>query len=272
MELTWKMSKQPVLTKKDLDRAGKRWFIGISTFNYETQLAPSVVFALFPLLKKMYPDEEDLLKAVKNHSRYFNTHPWIANLVLGTALAVEDEGGIESLDAVQDLKVGLMGPLAGIGDTIIWAMFPTIFGAIAASMAQNGSVLGSLIWLAFYGISLFIRPKLMWFGYRQGSKLVTQMGAQLNAFTDAVSVLGLTVVGAILSSTIKLSTGIVYKNGEVKLNLQSTLDSILPSLLPVLLVGILYYLMGKKKIKMTRIILILIIFALIGSFLGILSV
>lgn len=266
------MSKQPVLTKKDLKRVGRRWFIGISTFNYETQLAPSVVFALFPALRKMYPDDDDLALSVMNHYKYFNSHPWISNIILGASLAVEDKGGLESMDAAQDLKVGLMGPLAGIGDTIIWAMLPTIFGSIAASMAQDGSPIGIFIWLAVYGASLLIRPSLLDFGYRQGTKLVTQMGSQLSAFTDAVSVLGLAVVGAIIPSTIKLSTGLVFKNGDVELALQSMIDQILPAMLPILLVGFIYYLMSKKQMKMTRIILMIIVLALVGSFLGILSV
>ena len=42
------MSKGKVLTKKDCRTAAKRWLIGISTFNYETQLAPSYAFAVYP--------------------------------------------------------------------------------------------------------------------------------------------------------------------------------------------------------------------------------
>ena len=112
------MSKEKVLTKKDLRKAAWRWLIGISTFNYETQLAPSTLFSVYPCLRKMYPDDEDLKKSCLNYMRYYNTMPWISPFVIGAALGIEDEGGISSLDAVNDFKVGLMGPLAGIGDTI----------------------------------------------------------------------------------------------------------------------------------------------------------
>jgi len=261
-----------VLNSADLKKVGKRWFIGVTTFNYETQMAPSVVFALYPALRKMYEDDEDLIQSINNHFKYFNTHPWIANIVLGAALAVEDEGKLDSLDAVQDLKIGLMGPLAGIGDTIIWAMLPTILGSIAASMANDGSPIGVFIWLFIYGLSLFLRPKMFEFGYNQGAKLVTQLGNQLSAFTDAISVLGLAVVGAIIPTTIGLSTGFVFKNGEVELKLQDMLDQILPSLLPILLVSVIYYLMSKKHMRMTTIILFVIVFALVSSFLGIFTV
>ena len=110
------------------------------------------------------------------------------------------------------------------------------------------------------------------FGYNQGAKLVTSLGNQLSAFTDAISVLGLSVVGAIIPTTISLSTGFVFKNGDIELKLQDMLDQILPSLLPVILVSIIYYLMSKKSMKMTSIILLVIIFALVSSFLGLFTV
>ena len=151
------MSKEKVLTKKDLRKAAWRWLIGISTFNYETQLAPSTLFSVYPCLRKMYPDDEDLKKSCLNYMRYYNTMPWISPFVIGAALGIEDEGGISSLDAVNDFKVGLMGPLAGIGDTIGWAMIPTIFGSIAASMGMEGNPLGIFLWAAFTFVFLVVR-------------------------------------------------------------------------------------------------------------------
>ena len=72
----------------------------------------------------MYPDDEDLKKSCLNYMRYYNTMPWISPFVIGAALGIEDEGGISSLDAVNDFKVGLMGPLAGIGDSLFWGVWP----------------------------------------------------------------------------------------------------------------------------------------------------
>ena len=91
------MSKGKVLTKKDCRAAAKRWLIGISTFNYETQLAPSYAFAVYPLLRKMYPDDEDFKASLLNAMRYYNTMPWISPFVMGAALGIEDDGGVESL-------------------------------------------------------------------------------------------------------------------------------------------------------------------------------
>lgn len=83
------MSKEKVLTKKDLRKAAWRWLIGISTFNYETQLAPSTLFSVYPCLRKMYPDDEDLKKSCLNYMRYYNTMPWISPFVIGAALGID---------------------------------------------------------------------------------------------------------------------------------------------------------------------------------------
>ncbi len=91
------MSKEPVLTKKDCVKGACRWsLMAVTTFNYDTQLAPAVVFGIGPLLRKIYPDDDDYVAALNNHFRYFNTHPWIANLVLGATLALEDKEGISA--------------------------------------------------------------------------------------------------------------------------------------------------------------------------------
>lgn len=112
------MEKAPVLTKKDCVKGAIRWsLMAVTTFNYDTQLAPAVVFGIGPLLRKIYKDDDEYVEALNNHYKYFNTMPWLANIVLGATLALEDKEGITSLDAVQNIKVSLMGPLAGIGDT-----------------------------------------------------------------------------------------------------------------------------------------------------------
>ena len=196
------MEKAPVLTKKDCVKGAIRWsLMAVTTFNYDTQLAPAVVFGIGPLLRKIYKDDDEYVEALNNHYKYFNTMPWLANIVLGATLALEDKEGISSLDAVQNIKVSLMGPLAGIGDTLFWTLLPTIMGSIAGYMALEGNPIGVILWLIVNLIFICIRTQLMWIGYREGTKLITNVGGKLARITDAASVLGLTVVGA-LSATV----------------------------------------------------------------------
>lgn len=262
--------KKGVLTKHDLRNAAWRWLMSVNTFNYEGQLSSSVVFALSPSLRKIYKSDDEYVEALNNHYKYFNTHPWLANLVLGASLAMEDKDGIKAKDTVQDFKVGVMGPLAGIGDTIIWILIPTILGSIAGYMALKGNPVGLIIWVLLNLVFFAIRIHLFEIGYNQGMKIISQFSKELSVFTEAVSVLGLTVIGALIPSVVTVTCPLQYTMGKVVMKIQPQLDSILPSLIPVLFAFICYKLLGKK-VKMTTLILIIIVVSMIGAATGILG-
>ncbi len=258
-----------VLTKKDLRSCALRWLMGVNTFNYEGQLSSSVVFALAPSLRKLYPKDDDYVKSLNNQYKYFNTTPPIAGLLLGAGLAMEDKGRLEAQDAIQNLKVGLMGSIAGVGDTLCWILIPTIFGSIAGYMAKSGNPIGMFLWIAVE-LALFIW-KLSFFnyGYKFGVHVLTQFGEKINIFTEAASILGLTVVGALIPTVVTLQTGLTFHFGSVKMAVQSgILDKIFPALLPILATWIVYKLI-KKKANMTLIILGIIVVAMIGAATGI---
>ena len=289
------MEKAPVLTKKDCVKGAIRWsLMAVTTFNYDTQLAPAVAFGIGPLLRKIYKDDDEYVEALNNHYKYFNTMPWLANIVLGATLALEDKEGISSMDAVQNIKVSLMeesnandpefdtesinsvkvslmGPLAGIGDTLFWTLLPTIMGSIAGYMALEGNPIGVILWLIVNLIFICIRTQLMWIGYREGTKLITKVGSKLARITDAASVLGLTVVGALSATVVTAKTPLAFQMGEVNLAVADLLDKIMPSMISVATVLVLYKLLGKKGMKITTLILIVIIFSMICSALGILA-
>lgn len=71
----------------------------------------------------MYPKDADYKKSLNNHFNYFNTTTWMANILIGASLAMEEQDGIQAIDTVQNFKTRLMGPLAGIGDTLIWVLY-----------------------------------------------------------------------------------------------------------------------------------------------------
>ena len=266
------MNREPVLTKKDCVKGACRWsLIAITTFNYDTQLAPAVVYGIGPLLRKIYKDDDEYVEALNNHVRYFNTQPWVANLVLGATLALEDKEGISSVDAVQNIKVSLMGPLAGIGDTLVWTLLPTILGSIAGYMALEGNPVGTILWLLTNIVFIALRTQLMWIGYREGTKLITKFGSKIAQITDAASVLGLTVVGALAATVVTAKTPLAFQMGEVSMTAADLLDKILPSMISVLTVWALYKLIGRKGMKITTIILLVILFSMACSAFGILA-
>ncbi len=264
------MSKEPVLTKKDLFQCGRRWLLGSSTFNYENQMATTCVFSQMKALRKMYPDDEDYKKSLKNQFRYFNINPPMGSILLGMTLAVEDREGIDSLETVNDMKVSLMGSISGIGDTIMWALIPTVFGSIAAYMGAQGNPVGLILYVCA-NLAIFIAKFFLWdLGYTMGARLITSLSTTLNALTEAASVLGLTVVGFLIATTVNIQLGVTFSFGDVVLDLQTgILDSIFPCILPICATYIVYKLI-KNKVNLTYIILGIIVIAMIGAATGIL--
>lgn len=262
------------VTKKDLKKTADRYnFMACNIFNYESQMGPAVAWAMAPVLRKIYKKDEEYKEALNNHFNYFNSTTVMSSMILGATLAIEEKDGIEAKETVQSLKTSLMGPFAGVGDTLVWVLWPTIMGSISGYMAQQGNPLGAIIWFIANIIFWFVKRKMFEVGYTSGTKLITNLGKNLTTFTEAASIMGLSVVGALIASSVKMTTALNFKVGEVSLALQTDiLDRIMPSLLPVLLTALVYKLLGNKKWTATKLILLIIVIALVCSFFGILTV
>lgn len=262
------------VTKKDLKKTADRYnFMACNIFNYESQMGPAVAWAMTPVLRKIYKKDEEYKEALNNHFNYFNSTTVMSSMILGATLAIEEKDGIEAKETVQSLKTSLMGPFAGVGDTLVWVLWPTIMGSISGYMAQQGNPLGAIIWFIANIIFWFVKRKMFEVGYTSGTKLITNLGKSLTTFTEAASIMGPSVVGALIASSVKMTTALNFKVGEVSLALQTdVLDRIMPSLLPVLLTALVYKLLGNKKWTATKLILLIIVIALVCSFFGILTV
>lgn len=265
------MSKKPVLTRKDLFQCARRWLLGSSTFNYGTQMAPTCVFSQMKALRKMYPNDEDYKKSLKNQFNYFNINPPMGCVLLGMTLGIEDHEGLDALDTVQDMKVSLMGSISGIGDTIMWALIPTIFGSIAAYMGLEGNPIGLILYV-IANLVIFVAKFFLWdLGYHAGSSLIAGMSNTMAALTEAASILGLTVVGALIATTVTINLGLSFSIGDVSMSIQeAVLNGIFPCILPIAATVIVYKLI-KNKVNLTWIILGIIVISMIGSATGILA-
>lgn len=262
------------LTKKDLNKMFRRWIFSAGLgYNFETQQAPSVAFSMRKVLRKIYKDDKEYIEAMDNHYKYFNANPLMANVILGATLAMEENEGIKAKNAVQSLKTSLMGPFSGVGDSIFWILIPTIMGSIAGYMAVQGNATGAVIWMILQAIFYLLKVWLFKTGYNSGTKLVTSLGKKINIFTDAISIMGLMVIGCLIPTVVKVFIPLKFKTGKVILSLQNgILDKIMPALLPVAVTIFVYWLLGKKNITPTKIIGLIILICLLGSFTGILGV
>ena len=241
-------------------------------FNYESQMGPAVAWAMAPVLRKIYKKDDEYKEALNNHFNYYNSTTVMSSVILGATLAIEEKDGITAKETVQSLKTSLMGPFAGVGDTFVWVLWPTIMGSISGYMAQQGNPLGAIIWFICNIAFWFVKSKFFELGYRSGTKMITELGQKLSVFTEAASIMGLSVVGALIATSVKVQTALNFKVGEVSLALQTDiLDQIMPALLPVLLTALVYKLLGNKKWTPTKLILLIIVISLVCSFFGILT-
>lgn len=262
--------REPKLTLKDLRRAGFRCNQTLISFNYENQMAGGLVYAIAPALRNVYPDDKEYGQALENHFRFFNVTPYLENFLIGMILSMEDRGGISSQEAIQNMKVGLMGAVTGVGDSIFYVLIPTIFGSVGGYMAVEGNPVGMAAWLIYGLVFFLIRPYFVEIAYRQGWKLMGEFESRISVIADAAAALGLMVAGSMISTVVTIQTPLRFTFGEVSQELQTVLDEILPSLLPLLCTAGVMVLL-KKKAKLTRIILLILVLSCILTALGVLG-
>ena len=201
--------KKTKLTKRD--RFNVMWHSQFlqGSWNYERMQNGGYAYSMIPALRKLYPNKKDLSAALQRHLVFFNTHPYLASPVLGVTLALEEDkanGAEVTDDAIQGVKVGMMGPLAGVGDPVFWYTVRPIVGALGASMAIAGNVMGPILFFVIWNI---IRIAFLWytqeFGYKAGSAITSDMsGGMLQKVTRGASMMGMFVLGALIERWVNI--------------------------------------------------------------------
>ena len=226
---------------------------------------------MMPALAELYGDQPDLIveKQMRYLNEYFNTESTAGAVLLGAMVAIEASKAENASDISNALKVSLMGPLAGIGDSIFKVGGKVVFSAMAGYMALDGSLLGLLICEAWALVTLACKIWFFQLGYSQGTNFVNTLSDQLDLVTTTIGVLGLVVIGNAIPSTVKLNTAIVLQYGESAKPLQDILNSIFPYLLPCLLTYALYKALAVKGMTTVKIVYIVLIAGVVLSLLGI---
>ena len=296
------------LTKADRRSVMLRSQFLQGSWNYERMQNGGWAYSLIPALKKLYPNKDDASAALKRHLEFFNTHPYIAAPILGVTLALEEEraNGAQIDDAaIQGVKVGMMGPLAGIGDPVFWFTVRPILGAIAASLATGGSVIAPLFFFFVWNI---VRVAFLWytqeFGYQKGSEITKELsGGILQTITKGASILGMFVMGILVQrwtninfpmviSKVKMADGAFIKFPQGTVNgaqlqevltamnkgvalssdkvttLQDNLNQLVPGFAALLLTFLCMWLL-KKKVNPIAIIFGLFAVGIIGHVVGV---
>ncbi len=180
------------------------------SWNYERMQNGGWCYAMIPAIKKLYSSKEDQAAALKRHLEFYNTHPYVSAPVIGVTLALEEEranGAAVDDTAIQGVKVGMMGPLAGVGDPVFWFTVRPILGALGASMALGGSIVGPLLFFFLWNI---IRMAFLWytqeFGYSVGASIAKDLsGGLLGKITEGASILGMFIIGALVERWVSIT-------------------------------------------------------------------
>lgn len=304
------MADKITLSKKDrMDVCWRHQFLQ-GSWNYERMQNGGWCYSIIPAIKKLYTKEEDRVAALKRHLEFYNTHPYVSAPVMGVTLALEEEraNGMPVDDqTVQGVKVGMMGPLAGVGDPVFWFTVRPILGALGASLALSGSIVGPLLFFVVWNL---VRIAFLWytqeFGYKVGTSIAKDMsGGLLGKVTEGASILGMFIIGALVQRWVSISfTPVVSQvtqskgayiewdklpkgaagikealsqynslggNGlnQVKVTtLQQNLDQLIPGLAALLLTLLCCYLL-KKKVSPIVIIIALFVVGIVARVIGI---
>lgn len=302
------MTEKLQLSKSDRKKVWWRSTFLQGSWNYERMQNLGWAYALIPAIKKLYTSKEDQAAALQRHLEFFNTHPYVAAPIIGVTLALEEEraNGAEIDDtAIQGVKIGMMGPLAGVGDPVFWFTIRPILGALGASLAMAGNIVGPLLF--FFGWNI-IRMAFLWYtqelGYKAGSEITKDLsGGIIQKITKGASILGMFILAVLVERWVsirftvnlpstKLSEGayIEFPKGNVtgtelqgilgkvadglslspeKANtLQGQLNSLIPGLMGLALTFLCMWLL-KKKVSPITIIIGLFIVGIAARFFGI---
>ncbi|HVU99467.1 MAG TPA: PTS system mannose/fructose/sorbose family transporter subunit IID [Puia sp.] len=260
---------QPALAKRDLRRIFWRSMLLEANFNFETWQNTGFAFALLPVLKKFYSTKESMAAALQRHLQLFNTSTYGSTLILGLTAAMEEQNSRDAefdAESINSVKLGLMGPLAGVFDSLFWGTLKVIAAGVGTSLALKGNVMGVVLFILLFNVPhLLLRYQLTFIGYKTGTRFLMQLSKNnvMDRLKNGAAILGLMVVGAMPATLMSIHTPLSFGEGA---GLQGVLDQIVPALLPLGLTFLTYYFL-RRGVKTTALLLGLLVVGFLGSIL-----
>lgn len=265
------------LTKHDLNQLWYRWQVGwFSSSSYEKLESHGFAWSYIPFAEKFYKDDpEGKKRLLTRHSQFYNTEPQVGTIINGVVASLEE--GIALGDDVPEelpttIKTTLMGPLAGLGDSIIQGIIVPTLLSIGMSIASGGSPAGPIFYIvSWLAIGMLISYGMFRYGYKMGLGAIdTIVGENSRRIMDAINVLGIIVVGTLAAGKVALKTIIQIPHGADMSALQDTLDGVFPGLLALIVVMLTWWMLNKKQWSATKVLLVLtagvVVFCLLGIF------
>ncbi|WP_185776917.1 PTS system mannose/fructose/sorbose family transporter subunit IID [Streptococcus sanguinis] len=272
-----KMAERKKITKKTLAKSFHHWYYGhLTCFSQEHMQTFGYLTSMLPIVEELYKDKEEQKEAMQTYTAFFNTEPQLGALVVGITAGLEEaraNGDAVDGETINGMRAGLMGPIAGIGDSlVVGTLIPVLLG-IALGLSKGGNPIGALFYILVWNVLIYGGMRFAYFkGYELGDKAVEFLvGPKGQALRKAISVIGGMVIGAVAATWVSVTTSLELKNadGEAFLKLQEKIDGVYPGLLTAGFITLCWWLMAKKKVSPNLVMLLLVVIALIGVALGI---
>ncbi|EEI85847.1 PTS system, mannose/fructose/sorbose family, IID component [Anaerococcus lactolyticus ATCC 51172] len=262
------------VNKKDLNKVFWRSFALQGAFNYERMQNIGYMYSMLPVIKRVYKDNDvEETRAIQRHLEIFNTTPAVSPFIMGVSAAMEQENSINSdfnEESINAVKASLMGPLAGIGDSIFWGTLRVIAAGIGISFASQGNIVGPLIFLLLYNIPhILVRVFGLKFGFDLGVNSLEKIhkNGVMDKLMSVASIIGLTVVGAMVATMLDINTPLSWNISGADVVVQDILDQILPNLLALVVTFLTFK--SIKKHSVAKITVFMLIGGMILHFIGI---
>ena len=278
--MTNKESKQKLIPKKALFRASLIWETWVQTcYNYERMMGMACAHTFLPVVKYLYPNnKEKQIDLMTREMEFFNVHPEFGSCILGLAISLEEEKAMGKdipNEFITNIKTSLMGPLAGVGDTIWQGVLIPILLALCIDITRSGSgnIWGAIIYaVAMFFITYIFSYANFMFGYHAGSDAIMDFLERgvLNKLLKGASIMGCMVMGGLIVNYVSVTCGINIVTSGAEFSLQESLfDAVLPNILPLAATMGVYGLMQKKWTSI-RIIILMVVIGIVGGFFNIL--
>ena len=271
------MAERKKITKKTLAKSFHHWYYGhLTCFSQEHMQTFGYLTSMLPIVEELYKDKAEQKEAMQTYTAFFNTEPQLGALVVGITAGLEEaraNGDAVDGETINGMRAGLMGPIAGIGDSlVVGTLIPVLLG-IALGLSKGGNPIGALFYILVWNVLIYGGMRFAYFkGYELGDKAVEFLvGPKGQALRKAISVIGGMVIGAVAATWVSVTTSLELKNadGEAFLKLQEKIDGVYPGLLAAGFITLCWWLMAKKKVSPNLVMLLLVVIALIGVALGI---
>lgn len=268
------------ISKKTLNSSFWRWWYGnLTCFSHEHMQTFGYMWSMLPIIKELYPTHEEQCEKMQTYYPFFNTEPQIGCIVVGITAGLEEAraNGADGIDdeMINGIRAGLMGPLAGIGDSLIVGTYIPILLGIALGFAEGGSAIGPIFYIVVWNAtSIWFQHYIYFLGYNLGGSAVELLvGDRATAFRNAVITMGQVIVGAMAASWVAISTNIVIAQDSTgaDITLGSKLDGAFPKLLTCVFVLFCWWLMAKKGMSPVKCLLLMVVIGFVGSVIGLLG-